>query len=159
MKYIEEHQNSNFFVFALFFFFAAAALSVIGIGLNVYTQTVDSAASASEMRTSLSYLTEKIHQHNQSGAVSITAVNDTPALRLREQISGQTYDTTIYVKDGELKEWFAAEGMPFTGSEGQTITTLSAFDAQIIAPGLLRLSLADTSGTRYTKTISFLEGP
>lgn len=58
----------------------------------------------STIRTSLSYLSEKIHQNDAENGIRIDQLNDLPSLVLTQNLNGETYETWIYAYDGMLCE-------------------------------------------------------
>ena len=69
-------QRQNHFIDVLFTLgllcvFAASALAVVLIGAHVYQSTAADMDANYTTRTSLSYVAEKVRQHNESGSISL----------------------------------------------------------------------------------------
>ena len=97
-----------------------------------------------EIRTTSSYLTEKVHQSDTITGVSVVDFSIGPALALTSKQNNQAYTTYIYYYDGSLKELFVKEDTAFTPSAGQTIVQLHGFAPEIIHTGLIRITFTDT---------------
>lgn len=59
----KNHVVDLLFSLALFCVFAASALTIVIMGADVYQKSVNDMNRNSTIRTSLSYLSEKIHQN------------------------------------------------------------------------------------------------
>lgn len=136
------------FVLALFGVFTISALVLVTIGASVYKSTVNSMHSNYEVRTSTSYITEKIRQNNitNSDGSRICAVelNGEEALCLPKQINGSTYYTYLYCHDGYLKELFTGDSTSLGSnilSAGQNIMEASSIHIDEPEPGLLSVEL------------------
>ena len=84
-----QHQNhfiDVLFTLGLLCVFTASALAVVLIGAHVYQSTAEDMDANYTTRTSLSYMAEKIRQHDVSGSVSMGKIEDRDALILLETI-------------------------------------------------------------------------
>ncbi|MEG1774341.1 MAG: DUF4860 domain-containing protein, partial [Oscillospiraceae bacterium] len=104
----KSHAMDLLFTLALFAVFAATLLMVVTIGADVYKRIADSMEKNFDLRTSLSYVAEKIRQNDTQDAVSIGTLGEGQALILEQSIGGTAYRTYIYYEDGALREIFAA---------------------------------------------------
>lgn len=59
------------FLLALFSVFLMSALFVVLFGANIYKSTVANMDSSFKNRTAVSYVTEKVRQHDESGSVDV----------------------------------------------------------------------------------------
>ena len=82
-----------FCVIALFAFFMACAILVILFGARVYKSTVEKSNANYSSRTLLSYVTEKIHQNDRAGGVSVGEFDGMPALILEQSDTDNPNDT------------------------------------------------------------------
>lgn len=82
-----------FCVIALFAFFMACAILVILFGARVYKSTVEKSNANYSSRTLLSYVTEKIHQNDRAGGVSVGEFDGIPALILEQSDTDNPNDT------------------------------------------------------------------
>ena len=82
----KRHVVDFLFVLTLFFVFAISTLFLVIIGANVYKKTVDNMTINYNTRTAYAYLTEKIRQNDQEGAIEIGTLEGNPAIILTEEI-------------------------------------------------------------------------
>ena len=77
-----KHSTDILFVLVLFLVFTSSALAVILLGARVYQSTSSRMESNYNVRTALAYVSEKIRQNDESGAVSLCELDGIPALTL-----------------------------------------------------------------------------
>ena len=65
------HMIDFLFPVALFFVFALSALTVLLLAARIYQSTTENSSLNYTSRTGLSYISEKIHQNDLGGHVSI----------------------------------------------------------------------------------------
>lgn len=136
------------FVLTLFGVFTLSALVLVTVGSDVYKNTVNSMHSNYELRTSTSYITEKIRQNNyvseQNGGIKAVTLENTTALCLPKTVDQTTYCTYLYCYDGYLKELFINSDISIGGSmlaAGQNIMELSSMEISEEDNGLLSIEL------------------
>lgn len=142
----QNHMIDFLFPVALLFVFAVSALAVILLAANIYRSTTASSSLNYTARTSLSYISEKIHQNDISGDVSLSVYDGCEALVLEQTYNEQSYRTYIYVYENELKELFAKKGAEFPASTGRTILPVEDFSMDTVKDGVFRFSCTDTDG-------------
>lgn len=150
----DQHAVDLLFTLALFCVFAASSLMVVLIGARVYQNTADSMGENFDTRTSLTYVTTKIHQNDTAGAVRVTHLGDRPALVLRQTYGSSVYENWIYCYDGKLREVLIAQGSSFDPATGQAIMDLQDFTVERPGGNLLRLHVTDLSGRETSLTVS-----
>lgn len=141
------------FVLALFGVFAVSALALVTIGADVYQHTVEDMSVNYESRTAVSYILEKVRQNDTSDSISLTTLEDTPALCMLSRIKDETYCTCLYFYDGHLKELFMREGTSLGGQvlpAGTDIMELQDFALSYAADDLICVSLRTSSGEDHT---------
>jgi hypothetical protein len=138
----------------LFFIFTLSALSVLLMAANVYQSTTEQSLMNYTSITSLSYISEKIHQNDEAGAVTIGKLDGQDALILKHTGEEETYCTYIYVYDQELREFFAKEDADVSVSSGRTILTVEDFSMEQVKDGLFRFSCTDTDGNSASTLVS-----
>ena len=153
------------FVLALFGVFTLSALMLVSIGAEVYRHTASDMSENYEIRTSVSYITEKIRQNDLSCSsenISISEFSDTYALTLSQDVEGEIYYTHLYLHDGYLKELFTRSG-GYLGegalSAGQNIMKLSAFTPEQVAENLFAVHFTMPEGESHTIFISTHSSP
>jgi len=141
-----------FCVIALFAFFMACAILVILFGARVYKSTVEKSNANYSSRTLLSYVTEKIHQNDRTGGVSVGEFDGIPALILEHSVTedtdstGASYTTFIYLYNGNICELTAAEGAKVQPDAGTPILEAEEFVPEDLGNGLFRFTCIDTKG-------------
>ena len=133
------------FTLALLCVFAASSLMVVMIGANVYKGTVRGMDRNYDMRTSLSYISEKIRQNDVAGGVFVSELEGQNALVLVQDISGSVYETWIYSDAGALKELLVKQGSA-TREAGREIMKLQSFTAELV-DGTLSLYVTASDGS------------
>ena len=106
MFYEQTHATDLLFSLGLLCLFTISALTVLLIGAHVYKQTALDMKTNYTTRTALTYVAEKIRQHDSADSISLGTIEDVPALELAESIDGISYITYIYEDENALKELF-----------------------------------------------------
>lgn len=141
------------FVLALFGVFAVSALALVTIGADVYQHTVEDMGVNYESRTAVSYIMEKVRQNDTAGSISLTTLEDVPALRMLSRVEDETYCTYLYLYDGHLKELFMREGASLGGQvtpAGTDIMELKDLALSYAGENLIQVSLQTASGESHT---------
>lgn len=149
-----KHSLDTAFILVLLATFAITSFFVIIIGARQYHSIADRMTKNYETRTASSYLVEKFHQHDISGAVSITEIDGIPALSFAQEINQQTYHTLIYAYDGYLREITVSKDSSIQPDAGQKIIELSQFTITECTNNLYCLTLTDSTGTTTPVYIS-----
>lgn len=114
------------FILAVFTLFAVCSLFVVLFGANVYHKVVSGLDGNSEVRTSISYVSNKVRAADARD-VTVRAVDGRQMLVIGSQYGGKEYSTYIYQYQGSLYELFTGvENQPVPGN-GDKITPLSGF--------------------------------
>lgn len=142
----QSHMVDFLFPVALLFVFAVSSLAVILMATEVYRSTTENSSLNYTARTSMAYISEKIHQNDMGGEVSIGDHKGCDALILEQDLNGIAYKTYIYMYDNELKELFARDGLEFPAEMGKTILAVEDFSIDEIGEGIFRFSCTDTDG-------------
>lgn len=141
------------FVLALFGVFAVSALALVTIGADVYQHTVEDMGVNYESRTAVSYIMEKVRQNDTAGSISLTTLEDVPALRMLSRVEDETYCTYLYLYDGHLKELFMREDASLGGQvtpAGTDIMELKDLALSYAGENLIQVSLQTASGASHT---------
>lgn len=144
----KKHVIDLLFPIALFFVFAASALTVLLLATNIYRQATEHSFRNYTAETSLAYITEKIHQNDSSGAVSIGTFNGKDALILKQEYKGTTYITYIYTEDSTLKELYIKEGTEVDTSAGKNILPIESFTMESLKDNTFRFICTDANGVK-----------
>lgn len=149
-----KHMIDFLFPVALFFVFALSALTVILLAARIYQSTTENSSLNYTSRTSLSYISEKIHQNDLDGAVTLGSFDGCDALIMKQTVGEDTYYTYIYADNKELKELFVKEGAAATASSGRTILNIQDFSMEQISDNLLKFSCTDQKNQTASTIIS-----
>lgn len=149
----KNHVVDLFFSLALFCVFAASALTIVIMGADVYQKSVNDMNRNSTIRTSLSYLSEKIHQNDAENGIRIDQLNDLPSLVLTQNLNGEIYETWIYAYDGMLCEIMTDLENGFTPEEGQPILEIGSFSLEQNGSRII-LTVSDTQGNTSSLSVS-----
>ena len=98
------HITDLLFSLGLLCLFTISSLTVLLIGAHVYKQTALDMKTNYTTRTALTYVAEKVRQHDSTSSISLGTLEDAPALELSESIGGVSYITYIYEDENALKE-------------------------------------------------------
>lgn len=138
------HASDWIFTITLFGIYLIAGVLLVLLGANVYQQSAVEASDSRQIRTSLSYITEKVRQCDHEDSVSIFEDSGVTALALHSQYNGSGYTTYIYCDEGYLKELFTRDGLPFEAAAGNRISPLQRLGIQTVH-SLIKLSITDSS--------------
>lgn len=152
------HMIDFLFPVALFFVFAFSALTVILLSARIYQSTTENSFLNYTSRTSLSYISEKIHQNDSNGAVTLGTLDGCDALVMEQTVSGETYYTYIYTSGQELKELFVKDGVDVDLSAGRTILEIQDFSMEQVSEHLLKFSCTDSKNQKASTVIAIKSG-
>lgn len=156
MRFRTERKHMIDFLFpvALLFVFAASALAVILLATNIYRNTTEHSSLNYTAGTSLSYITEKIHQSDENGKVSIGSFDGLDALILEQIINEESYFTYIYADEGELKELYVKDGVEASASSGKPILLVKSFTMKAVSNQTFSFSCTDKDGKTASSIVS-----
>ncbi|MCF2553971.1 DUF4860 domain-containing protein [Faecalicatena contorta] len=145
MRLQTKHKHMIDFLFpvALFFVFALSSLTVVLLAAGIYQSTTEDSALNDTARTSLSYITEKIHQNDTKGMVSLGTFDGCDALVLQQTYNDENYYTYIYAYENELKELFIKDGANATASDGKVILQVKDFSIEQVNDRLFKFQCVD----------------
>ena len=142
----KKHMVDILFVLTLFFVFALSALTLVVLGANIYRSTVNHMDESFTDRTSYAYITQKLRQNDEAGAVSISEFGGRNACVITQEINNTVYNTYIYAYDGYLYELLARADMEMQPQDGTRILELEDFRIESVKPGLSRIHLSSVDG-------------
>ncbi|WP_075721605.1 DUF4860 domain-containing protein [Roseburia sp. 499] len=151
-----KHVIDMIFPFSLFFVFAVSALLVTLLAANIYQGTTTRGEDNYESRTVLSYVTEKIHQGDERGGVSLGTFDGHDSIIIWQAYGEQNYQTYIYEDEGVLRELFIQEGVPANAADGTEIMEVHDFQMEQLQSGLLRFSCTSEDGEEMSTIVSVL---
>ena len=151
----QHHVTDMVFTLGLFCVFTASMFLLVMIGIQVYRATVSHMQDTYSTRTVISYVAEKVRQHDVTGGVELTTVEDRTALRLLDELGGQVYETYIYSDGDYLCELTVRAGTEADLSMGERILEVQGFSISDAGGGFFELSADDSGGG----TVHFLLHP
>lgn len=146
------------FTLALFCVFAASSLMVVMIGANVYQETAESMEQNNTLRTSLTYVAEKLRQSDAAQGVTLSQLEGQPALVLRQTFNETVYETWIYHYDGALCELFIPQGNEIHLAEGRKVVDVNNFTVTE-SNDCFTLTAMDKNGQERATTVSLRSNP
>lgn len=153
-SYSQKHMIDVLFTIALFCVFTVSALTVIVTGARTYRNISSDTNENYNLRTSLSYINEKVRQADQAGSVLVGDFQGIDALLLKESYEGTEYITYIYPYEHELKELLVRSDTDLEPSSGTTIMTIESCSFRQIADHLISVETTDSEGSRGRLLIS-----
>ena len=121
MKYHERNRSADtVFALVLLTLFTILAIFLVLIGGNAYRSTVARMERNNQLRTTVSYIANKIRASGKEA--ELKTVDGVPTLVLKEHSSDITYVTYIYDYNGSLCEFYGAETDPFSPDDGEALT-------------------------------------
>lgn len=145
-KLQRNHMVDFMFPIALFFVFAVSAIVVILLAAGIYESTTQRSMLNDTSRTTLSYISEKIHQNDAEGEISLGEFDSCPALIMEHGGEMEGYTTYIYVYENELRELLATGEAQANASVGKSIMAVEDFDMEELEGGLFRFSCTNADG-------------
>lgn len=142
------------FTLALFCVFSATALGITLIGSRVYSNSAKAMENHYNSSTAISYLKEKIHQHDHSGGVLVEEVDGHSVLVLVKETKKGKFKTVIYQNGGFLKELFIPFDSTIGLSAGQSIIPVKDFQIKLEEDGLYKISIVGTDSVRQIVLVS-----
>ena len=149
------------FMITVFGVFMLSALFVVLFGARIYKRTAHDMSVNFSSRTSLAYITEKLHQHDRKNGVEIIEDKQGPVLKLSQFVNSDEYCTYLYEHDGNLKELTVRGDVDLVRSAGKNILKLNSFAATRISDSLYRFNIEDDEGNKtefYVSLYSYTAG-
>lgn len=146
----QPHIVDVIFVLALLGLFALSSLFLITAGSEIYQNTIDNMKTNYEMRTSTSYLTEKVRHAKNIELVELMNVD---AIAISEYVNDTEYITYLYYHDGYLRELYTSADNELGESilsAGQKITKLNSVSFTEGDNGIIKTTLIYNNNTDTT---------
>lgn len=149
-----KHVIDFIFPIALFFVFALSALMIVLLATRIYQSTTEHSVLNYTSRTSLSYISEKLHQCDCDGAIRLDSLEGNDAIVIEQSHEDKTYYTYIYVYEQELRELFIKEDTQPDAAAGRTLLKVQDFAIEQPTDDLLRISCKDDKGQQSSTIVS-----
>ena len=144
---MKKKSMSGVLVLLVFAVFTVSVLLVLLSGADTVKKLTQRDQNTYHHRTAVQYLTTKVRQSDQSGAVNVGETDGCSTLVLTEKIDGITYETRIYCYDGYLRELFCAKGAGLGATFGEEILPMDDFQVSF-EDGFLSAVLCLPDGTK-----------
>ena len=144
----KKHSVDSLFSILLFAIFVVILLLLLLFSARMYQISVANLEQNQNLHTAMTYVATKFRQHDQPESISLREINGIPGLCFTDTIDDVTYDTCLYLYQGELKELFAADIDTLSPEVGATLASLSAFTVTEEAGGLYRIRMEDPEGVQ-----------
>ncbi len=150
----KNHSMDSLFSFLLLLIFCLFTLMLSGMGSTIYRNGTAQLNENYTSRTAAAYVTEKVRQHDEAGAVFMTDVEELPALALRDTIDGAAFITYVYFYDGALCELMVQEDRPPEAAMGSRIVELSSLTIEPIdGTDLLSVTAVGEEGNKLSEIV------
>ncbi len=121
---MKDHERSRsadtVFALVLLTLFAVLSFFLVLIGGNAYRSTVARMDRNNQLRTTVSYIANKVRANGKEA--ELKTVNGVSVLALKERTQDAAYVTYIYDYNGFLCEFYGAETDLFSPDDGEALT-------------------------------------
>ncbi len=135
------HAVGGLFIFCLIALFAVLAVTLTLTGMRAYQSVSEASVGNSEAQIVLSYLLNKTHAMDSSGAVSIQEENGVEYLCLNEYWEDEIYQTRIYALDGQMLEYYCGSEDEFKPELGDPLADVKQLTFTMESPRLLTVAV------------------
>ena len=135
------------FLLALFGVFLICALFIVLFGAKIYRNTVNHSENNFNSRTALSYISEKIRQHDNANGIELIDDGAFTTLKLTKDYSGNAFNTYLYYNDGYLCEYTTNEGNVLNKDFGTKILKIKNMKIEEENKNLYRIMIIDEKDT------------
>lgn len=149
----KRHSIDFLFPLALLFVFAVSAIVVLLFAADIYEETVSESSRNNSARTSIAYVTEKIH-NSEAGSVSIGKLDDCDAIIIEQTVDDEDYLTYIYAYNDSLRELLVKSDFTASRELGSRILDVSEFNIEKINDKLIKIVCSDSSGKQAQTLVS-----
>ena len=115
----------------LFAVFALCVLAALLGGAEIYRSVTQRDRDSYDRRTAVQYIATRLHQADESGAVTVEPYGSGDALVLTEDINGRRYSTRVYCCGGYLCELFAAAESDLAPEAGERLLPLEGLELSL----------------------------
>jgi hypothetical protein len=138
--------TGTLFTMLLFLVFVLCALFTVLTGGKVYENISGRMADNYTGSVALQYFANKVRQGDASGQITVSEIDGTQVLQLRQEFDGEPYVTWIYYYDGSIRELFTYEGSDLSLADGIEVLECEGLSLAV-ENGLLKVeTLGDGGG-------------
>jgi hypothetical protein len=127
VRTVKKHSGETLLVLGVFSLFAILAVLLTLMGAKVYRGISERMDANNSLRSSLSYVANKVRGGDMAGSISLEEREGMQVLCLSEETGGTTFETLLFFSDGWLREYAAVSGAELYPDSGEPIVELSEF--------------------------------
>jgi len=146
------------FMFLIFGIFALTSMVLLVLGARVYNSVIQSTRSTSKLRSSLTYVTNKVRGGDAEGAIIITQEGDLEILNIPMEIEGLKFRTLIYFKDGAIMEQLLLDGIQFEHKLSEPVLKVDGFKMEQDG-NLLTFTVTDEGEKEVSASVALKSRP
>lgn len=155
----QNHSIDILFALGLFGTYAILSVLLLLVGSNIYTGIIETSEGNTQVRISLSYIVNKIHNHDQEDTVFLEVRNGVTLLIMEETYDGEVYQNIIYFHEGAIKEALVNKNSTFDFSFGDKIIEVEKFEMEEkLVEGLLYFNVTDKNGSSQSMRVDLRSG-
>lgn len=141
-------RGAHLFTSLLFLVFTCALLLALATGVGVYRHIHATSSATEKARLAGALVTNVVRSKDAEAAVSLgTAPGGGQSLVLTERLDSGTFETRLYLYDGELVEEYVPAGTAYDPAHAEPLVAASAFAVELDEDaGALRVT-CDTTTT------------
>lgn len=148
------HKLDSLFILLIFSVFAVVSLLLVAIGAGMYRRVVERMGINEEVRSSLSYVVNKVRANDEAGALSLKTYGGVPVLCMKQSGEDSGLTNYVYFYNGEIRELLSFDDEGFQPENGDAIVAADNFTMEAQG-GLYTFTVTDSSGK--TTSISLCE--
>lgn len=147
----KNHIIDSVFVICLMLLFLLSSLCVIALGAGIYRRNTKTMETNFSHRIAYAYITEKVRQADENGAIDVQEIFGENALVMSEEVSGVIYNTYIYNYNDSLMELYARADLEnFYPQSGQAIMAINDLSITKVSDNMFNAVIVLPDGTQYS---------
>lgn len=131
--------------------FTVLCLFLVLTGTRVYQRTVTDMEENNQVRSTLSYVANKVRSSDVHNGISLIEHNGIPVLMITSEPS---YETAIYYYNGNLFELYQPKGTELIPGRGEVLASVASFSVWQSQDGLLHLAVSGKNGREESLTLA-----
>ena len=120
--------SARLFTALLLGLFFAALLVALAVGAHVYEKVADSKQHADAMHVQSGFMANIVRMNDAASAVKRGQGPEGPALVLVEALETGTYETRVYLSDGQVVQEYAIAGRDYNPANAVPLFASGTFD-------------------------------
>lgn len=149
------HSVNVLFVIVLFGLFTILSVMLIFIGSDVYGRITHRQSIDNEVRTCISYVTNKVRNADTQGSIYIEEKEDTKVLVIENDYDTVVLNTLLYYYDGAICEATVVKGDEYSLNFGEKVFEVADFNLEYNEEGnIITFQIKDSDGKEYTSGVA-----